>query len=140
LSRHIAVQLPRILLLLLIIVLAGCRQSAQGTPTPSATTESGEIDIEMAVEPAPPTVGDAVLVVTLHSVAGTPIDGAQVAVRGDMNHAGMIPVLREGHESQEGTYRIPFEWTMGGDWIVTLDITLPDGQQVTRRFEMTIES
>lgn len=130
----------RALLLLLLILLAACRESAQPTSTPEDFTPTPVIEIEMAVEPSPAATGDAALVVTLHSPDGTSIVDANVAARGDMNHAGMIPVFGQTSDNTNGVYRIPFEWTMGGDWVVTLTVTLPDGQQVVRSYEMAIRS
>jgi hypothetical protein len=128
-----------LLVLMSALLLAGCRESAQPTPT-AATLEQEDIDIEMAVEPAPAAVGDATLVVTLHDSSGAPIDDAAIAVRGDMTHAGMVPVLGDVTSGSNGEYRIPFEWTMGGDWIITVDITLADGVQISRVYEMTVRS
>ncbi len=130
----------RSLLLVLVLLLAACRESAQPTPTPENFTPSPDVEIEMAVEPSPPTAGDAVLVVTLHSPDGAPITNASIAARGDMNHAGMVPVFGETNQNSDGVYRIPFEWSMGGDWIVTLTVTLADGAQVERSFDMSITS
>jgi hypothetical protein len=130
----------RVFAFALLLLLAACRQSAQPTPTPELLTPTPEIEIEMAVEPSPPATGDAVLLVRLHHPDGTPIENARIAVRGDMNHGGMVPVLGEAAEASDGIYRVPFEWTMGGDWIVTLTVTLEDGRQVERRFDMRISS
>jgi len=35
-------------------------------------------------------------------------------------------------------YAIPFEWTMGGDWVVTVDVTLADGRTASRQFDLSI--
>lgn len=129
-----------LLLALSLLLLTACRESAQPAPTVEGSTSTPDIDIEMAVEPAPPAAGDAFLVVTLHYADGVPIDQANVAARGDMNHAGMVPVFGQTRDNINGVYRIPFEWTMGGDWIVTLTVTLPDGRQVERSFEMSVRS
>ncbi|MDX2137465.1 MAG: FixH family protein [Chloroflexota bacterium] len=125
---------------MIALLLAGCRESAQPTPTAGATLEQEDIDIEMAVEPAPAAVGDATLLVTLHDRDGVPIDDATVAVRGDMTHAGMVPVLGDATGGTNGEYRIPFEWTMGGDWIITVDVTLANGVRISRVYEMTVQS
>ncbi len=131
----------RLFFLLLLFALAGCRQSAQQTPTPDMTlTTEPDIQIDMAVEPQPPAVGDATLIVRMHNSDGEPIAGAQIRVRGDMNHAGMRPVLAEAVEGEAGVYQVPFEWTMGGEWIVTLEITLADGQRFSREFTMSVTS
>lgn len=114
----------------------GCRQSLQPTPTPSA-----DVNIALDTNPAPPTMGEAILQVTLTDGAGAPIDGASIAVRGNMNHAGMIPYIPEPVTAGEGgVYLIPFEWTMGGDWIVTVEAVLAGGELITRTFDVSVES
>ncbi|NWG18406.1 MAG: FixH family protein [Chloroflexi bacterium] len=117
---------------LLLIVAAGCRGQAV-TPTPAEN-----LSVEMAVEPDPARVGEAALVVTITDAGGQPVDGAKIGARGDMSHAGMAPVLAEVEGGQDGRYRIPFEWTMGGDWFVELTITLPDGTTTSRRFDLSV--
>jgi YtkA-like len=121
------------------LALAGCRQSAQSTPTP-AILATPTLTIEMAVAPTPPTTGEAELIVSVHSPDGAPISDARVAVRSDMTHAGMPPVLAEAASGTNGEYRVPFEWTMGGDWIVTITVTTSDGLEHSQTFEMTVSA
>jgi hypothetical protein len=129
----------RLLTLSILLLLAACRQSAQSTPTPQATAPD-DIVITLEVEPAPPAVGDTVLVITVRTAAGEAVDDAAIAVRGDMNHAGMTPVFGEVEGGSDGVYRVPFEWTMGGDWIITVDVTLTNGEIVSRTFDLSVDS
>ncbi|GAB4517066.1 MAG: hypothetical protein OHK0046_23340 [Anaerolineae bacterium] len=127
------------LLLIVLLFLAGCRESARVT-TPEANPNI-QIDLEIAPDPA--EVGESTLVITLRDADGSPIENASVAVRGDMSHAGMQPVLREADDASTdapGVYRFPFEWTMGGDWFVVVTATLPDGTEAIERFELSVES
>ena len=74
------------------------------------------------------------------ALAGSPIDDAYLAVKGNMTHAGMVPVLAEVDGGGEnGVYSIPFEWTMAGDWVVTVDIQLADGTKAQKRFDMAVQ-
>lgn len=127
----------RIMLLVLILLLAaaGCRQTTEPTPNEN-------VNIEMRLQPDPPQVGAATLLVTLTDAEGQPITDATVAVRGDMSHAGMVPVIPDPVEggNDDGEYEIPFEWTMGGEWFVDVTVTLPDGEEASARFEYTLES
>ncbi|MCC6616336.1 MAG: FixH family protein [Anaerolineae bacterium] len=125
---------PRVILLLslLALLLGGCRN------TPPVETLTDNLDITVQLDPDPPQIGDAELVVTVMNAQGEPVDDAHINVRGDMNHAGMRPVLREVESGETGVYRIPFEWTMGGDWIVDVEVTLPDGTVARRRFDYTV--
>lgn len=94
----------------------------------------------IGVAPTALTTGPTTLTITLHDGGGAPIDRAALAVRGDMTHAGMVPVLAESlDDGRAGVYQVPFEWTMKGDWIVTVTITLPDGATAAEQFRFTVQ-
>lgn len=121
-----------------LIAASACHQSAggggaQGTP-------AAEITVQFAYEPDPAQVGESVLLISLRDPNDAPINNATVNVRGDMNHAGMQPVLAQLSAGQGGVYRIPFEWTMAGDWFVVVDVTLADGSTLSQRFDLRVES
>ena len=117
----------------MLLLLAGCRQTNE-------PNDAANINVAVAVEPDAPTVGDATLLVTVTDGADQPINDATISVRGDMSHAGMVPVIREVSEARDdmGVYEVPFEWTMGGDWFVDFTVTLPDGSSETQRYEYTV--
>lgn len=119
------------------LALVGCRQAAGGVPL---ATQTSDIRIDLAYEPIPPVVGEAALMVRLMRGDGTPVSDAAVSVRGDMDHAGMQPVEAVGERISDGLYRVPFTWTMAGDWIVTITATLPDGSSTLSRFDLTVGS
>ncbi len=119
------------ILIVTVLVLVGCRESQQ-------TEDSGDADvtIDVAFEPDPPTTGESTLLITLTDADGDAINDASVAVRGDMNHAGMVPVNAEAGNASDGVYSIPFEWTMGGDWILTVTATLADDTVITEEVDV----
>lgn len=120
-----------LLIILLTIILTAC--GAQNT------TIAEDVSIEIAIEPDPPAVGETLLLITVTDADGTAIDGASVSVHGDMDHEGMIPVDGETADSVDGVYSIPFEWTMGGGWILDVTVTLPDNRgSATKRIEMSV--
>jgi hypothetical protein len=122
-------------LLLILPLIAACRQSARPVETAAG------VEIALEIEPQPPTVGAATLQVTVTDSGGDPVENASVDVRGDMDHAGMVPVLGVAEESAgAGQYVVPFEWTMGGDWIVTVTVNLPGGEVATEEFTLTVGS
>jgi hypothetical protein len=124
----------RIMSCVLIFVTAtitGCRAQVQ-------SSEDAGVTIDLVVEPDELIVGNAVFAVRLTDQTGEPIDDAIVEVRGDMTHAGMSPVLASTSESEAGLYRIPFEWTMGGDWLIDVTVTLAEGGTVQERFEYSV--
>jgi hypothetical protein len=101
-----------------------------------ATTESGDVKIDLAFRPDPPKVGQAAAVVTLADKDGQPIRGAKVKLEGDMNHAGMTPVFADAKEVEPGKYEAALEFTMGGDWFVLVNATLADGRKLTRKVDV----
>lgn len=122
-----------LLALVLMLALAGCRESAQ------PTAESG-LQIDLHMDPSMPALGGNILIIGVTDASGSAVTDATVAVRGDMNHAGMVPVEAEATSSEAGEYRIPFNWTMGGGWILTVTVTRPDGTTASQTFEVTVES
>jgi hypothetical protein len=112
---------PLILPLFLLPFLSGCRGDG-GQSEPSLVLEVG-------ISPTPPSVGPARLIISLHDTSGAPIPGADIAVEGNMSHAGMTPVLATAQEVAPGQYSVPeFVFTMAGDWFLILRATLPDGR------------
>ncbi len=97
-------------------------------------------DMRIIVAVGSTKVGQTSLLVTITDAAGTPINDATVSVKGDMSHAGMVPVLAEATGGDNGVYEMPFEWTMGGDWVITVEVKLPDGRSSTQQFNFTINS
>jgi hypothetical protein len=94
-----------------------------------------QVDFEVVGEPK---LGEAVLALSL-SQDGQPVEGASISVVGDMTHAGMIPVLSEASEQEPGRYLSEgFAFTMAGDWLISVDITLPDGEKQTRELALTV--
>ncbi|MBN8617480.1 MAG: FixH family protein [Anaerolineae bacterium] len=122
-------------LALLATILAACGQQTTPTATPIP------VEISLRAEPEALAVGSTTLIVRVTDLSGTPIDGAVLQVHGDMDHEGMAPIDREVNESVSGDYRVPFEWSMGGGWIVTVTARLPnDGGEVSERFDVFVEA
>lgn len=120
-----------VLAIIALFALTGCRESAR--------QQTSQADVTIAVQLADSNrVGETAFTVTLTDAQGSPINGATVAVRGDMSHAGMTPVLREVTESENGVYPVPFEWTMAGEWIVTVTVTLADGSSATEEIRLDV--
>jgi hypothetical protein len=95
----------------------------------------------LRVEPEQPAVGDSILIVTLQSANGVPVDGATLQIHADMDHEGMMPVDGQSSDSTDGEYRVPLVWTMGGGWIVEITARLPNnGGEVSETFELFVEA
>lgn len=121
----------RLVLLLLVVLVSACARA-------SNEPEADGVEISLELEPDPAVVGEATVTVTLERADGEPVEDASVHVKGDMNHAGMVPVLADADHGPGGVYTMPFQWTMGGSWVVTVEVTLADGTVVTRRFDVSV--
>ena len=120
-------------LLFLWLALAGC-----GGRTPSG---AGDLTIRLA----PPSEGDdaGYLTVQLADASGAPVTEATVQLEGNMNHAGMAPVLSvavtdNADGSTDGAYHIPFSFTMLGDWIITVSAERAGKAKSTQNFNVTV--
>lgn len=126
--------LSLLLLLVLVIATSACqRVSRQETTAPAAR-------IELVAPLFAPVSGPATLHVEVTDNAGQPVQDATVSVRGDMTHAGMVPVFGEAERVRDGVYDIPFEWTMGGEWVLTVYAELSDGRTAADRFNVSVEA
>lgn len=94
----------------------------------------------LTAEPDTMIVGPLRWHVALLDSAGAPVEGAAIEVRGDMNHAGMMPVISTATNEGDGVYFADFEWTMAGDWIVTVTATLADGRVKSMAYDFTVDA
>lgn len=122
----------QLIVLIAAAILSGCRQQA------APVADVSDLNVELQVTPEDPTVGEAELLVTVTDGEGNPIDDATVSVRGDMSHAGMVPVLGDVEGGENGVYSIPFEWTMAGDWTVEVTVELADGTTANQTFPFSV--
>jgi len=82
------------------------------------------------------------LAIQITDESGQPVTDVTVAAEGNMNHAGMVPVLTESvwdgaDGAEDGVYHIPFQFTMLGDWIITVKIEQRDGTLLTQGFDVS---
>ena len=107
--------------------LSGCRKADEPLT---------DVVVDHEIAPQPPRIGPATITLRLSDAGGAPRNGAQVSLEGNMSHPGMRPVFGEAREAGPGRYEAPIEFTMGGDWIILIHITLPDGRKLQRQFEI----
>jgi copper(I)-binding protein len=120
-------------LILVALVFVSCQRSERAS-------EGDNGDVQIVLQPMP---AEETLVVILADSSGAPITDATVALEGNMNHAGMIPVLADatGDDTDgraDGHYRLPFTFTMLGDWIITVTVTQADGSSFSRNLEVRV--
>ena len=120
----------------LIIVLAAC--AAQ--PAAPETTSPG---ISVTLIPNPAGAEGDTVTVQLSAANGQPITGAQVTIEGNMTHPGMVPVVSDpvGDDvdgAAGGSYTVPFQFSMLGDWILTVSATLADGSTASQDIPVAV--
>lgn len=115
-----------------LLALVGCREV-------TAPISVDDVNITVETEPNPPEVGEGAIIVTLTTDDGDPITDATVSLRGDMTHAGMTPELAETSDNAGGLYRLDFNWSMAGEWLVDVEVALPNSEVARERFEYTLE-
>jgi hypothetical protein len=121
-------ELGRVVLLGLVTLLVACRGGG---------TNTTNVRVDLTLVPATPVIGPAAVVVHLADENGAPITGATVRVVGNMTHAGMTPVTIDAYPETSGRYvASDFAFTMGGDWVLTVQATLPNGRSVSRAFDI----
>ncbi len=110
-----------------------------GCARESRQDSSEAVQINLTTVPYPPILGQSRLVIQITDNEGLPVNDAGLDIKGDMTHAGMVPILAKTvGGGKEGFYNVPIEWTMGGDWIINVTATLPDGTAVRKNFELRV--
>lgn len=122
------------LFLLIGLLLPACQRQDRNQD------EAPEMQVDLEFLPNPAQVGPVELHLEIKDPLDQPVRVSLLEVRGDMNHAGMTPSFGEGVEVLPGTYRVPFEWTMGGDWTLTVTARLVDGRELRRSFPLRVKS
>jgi hypothetical protein len=107
-----------------LLLLSGCHRTAD---------QADGVTIEADVLPQPVRVGAASVNLKMLDVHKKPVTGAHIELEGDMSHPGMAPVFGEARETDPGYYRGNLQFSMAGDWVVMLHITLADGRTLERQ-------
>jgi YtkA-like len=94
------------------------------------------ITIENEIRPQPVRVGAATITLKLADTRPRPIAGAKVSLEAAMSHPGMAPVFGDTQEVASGKYEGTIQFTMAGDWVILLHITLPDGKKIEREIRV----
>jgi hypothetical protein len=131
-----------LLWLCFILALMGCGriQNERFTGGGNALPAGVELDIILSNPDALSVTTHTEAIITLLQ-DGVPVSGATLEIEGNMTHAGMEPVFATATEVAPGDYRAPLEWTMGGDWFLTVHGILPDGTEFEQQIDgLTVES
>jgi hypothetical protein len=115
------------------LALAGC----------GGRTTGGAGDLTIRLNPPAEEATGGYLIVHLTDASGAAVTDATIQLEGNMNHAGMAPVLStavtdDADGSADGAYRVPFAFTMLGDWIITVTATRPGKDKSTQNIDVTV--
>ncbi|MGA2136458.1 MAG: FixH family protein [Bryobacteraceae bacterium] len=105
----------------------GCRKPAESSPA---------ILIEHEVAPWPARIGTATITLIMWDAKGRAVRNARIALEADMSHPGMRPEFGETREIAPGRYQGRVAFTMAGDWVVLMRVTLPGGQKLERQMDV----
>ena len=117
------------LFLLVVLLTLACHRTA---PAP-------DISLQYQLAPQPPRIGAATLDLKLTDKNGQSVSGARVELEVNMSHPGMSPAFVQTSEIEPGKYRGTLQFSMAGDWIVLVHITLANGQRLERKIEINVK-
>lgn len=120
-----------IIFIVVLVLTTGCARASRQTDTAVA-------HIGLTTIPYPPVRGESRLVLHVTNLQDQPINDAQISIKGNMTHAGMVPLFAETAVAENGYYELPIRWTMGGDWIVQVDAQLADGSVAQQQFDLRV--
>ncbi len=122
-----------IILTVALLAIAGCSRGDD-----SNDVSASDVHMSILTEPAPPAMGPATISVSLADDDGDPVTGATLTLEGNMSHAGMQPVFEDLEEVEDGVYETSdFEFTMGGDWILTVSGELENGEEISQTVDLS---
>ncbi|MCB9419717.1 MAG: FixH family protein [Ardenticatenaceae bacterium] len=121
------------LAIVVLIIAAGCQRNSQ-------VDSKTAVQIQL-VSPIFPSllVERQQLIIRVLDLDDKPIEDAHLQVKGDMTHAGMVPLVAEMTSEGDGLYAAPFNWTMAGDWVLTVSATLRDGQLEQQQIALFVD-
>jgi hypothetical protein len=119
-----------------VLLLFGCFAARDITGCSKSSGSSPAVAMECEISPQPARVGPTTVTLRLGDGADRQITRARVVLEADMSHPGMSPVFGETKEVDPGRYQGRIDFTMAGDWVILLHITLADGQNLERQVDV----
>lgn len=120
--------------LAVIVVLGGTAVVAASCGRPAAPQPAVEIGHE--ISPWPARVGPGMVTLRMSNPGGRAVTGARIALEADMSHPGMRPEFGQATEIEAGRYQGRLLFSMAGDWVILMHITLPGGQTMDRQWDV----
>src|SRR5260370_22634740 len=124
---------------LLALVLVGF-VAASCAKQKSTAAKAGDLDVQVAIDPDPPTTGENRLHILIRDASGNPVEGAQLAFEYDMAAMGAMPEMKGGGDVKAeggGRYIVTYALSMQGDWHLTLGVDVPGHPYASIRLKVS---
>ena len=112
-------------------------KSEPGKPV-SETRQVSGFSLTLSTVPDKPKAGENVLRLKLADQAGKPVTNAQVVFAYTMPMPGMMESKAKATHTQDGIYEAKALLGMGGTWVVTANVTLPNLPPISEKFQITV--
>src|SRR2546427_3284190 len=112
-------------------------KSEPGKPV-SETRQVSGFALTLSTVPDKPKAGENVLRLKLADQAGKPVTNAQVVFAYTMPMPGMMESKAKATHTKDGIYEAKALLGMGGTWVVTANVTLPNFPPISEKFQITV--
>jgi len=112
-------------------------KSEPGKPV-SETRQVSGFSLTLSTVPDKPKAGENVLRLKLADQAGKPVTNAQVVFAYTMPMPGMMESKAKATHTKDGIYEAKALLGMGGTWVVTANVTLPNLPPISEKFQIAV--
>src|SRR5213594_3989660 len=112
-------------------------KSEPGKPV-SETRQVSGFSLTLSTVPDKPKAGENVLRLKLADQAGKPVTNAQVVFAYTMPMPGMMESKAKTTHTKDGIYEAKALLGMGGTWVVTANVTLPNLPPISEKFQIAV--
>jgi len=112
-------------------------KSEPGKPV-SETRQVSGFSLTLSTVPDKPKAGENVLRLKLADQAGKPVTNAQVVFVYTMPMPGMMESKAKATHTKDGIYEAKALLGMGGTWVVTANVTLPNLPPISEKFQIAV--
>src|SRR6058998_191707 len=112
-------------------------KSEPGKPV-SETRQVSGFSLTLSTVPDKPKAGENVLRLKLADQAGKQVTNAQVVFAYTMAMPGMMESKAKATHTKDGIYEAKALLGMGGTWVVTANVTLPNLPTISEKFQLAV--
>ncbi|HSL02424.1 MAG TPA: efflux RND transporter periplasmic adaptor subunit [Nitrospiraceae bacterium] len=118
----------------------GDMKGMEGMKGPSVpeTRQIAGLSLALTTVPEHPKAGDVLLKLKLTDQAGKPVTNAQVVFVYTMPMPGMTDSKATARHTTEGLYEGKVMFGMGGTWVVTVNVMVPERPPVAEKYQFSV--